>query len=638
MADGEEWGLGVVDWVLLGATLAGIEAVGSYAGRKTTKGGQEAKSEYVFGRGGKGGLAAAVASATPTMMLSIARSSTGVRAFVGFPSELYYWGAGMWETVYGIILSLPIIAFVFLPIYYDLGVTSVYQYLELRFRSKSARCLASFTYVIRCIIGLSVTMLTPSIALSGLVGVPLYACILIIAGLTILGSLTGGLRGVVIVDAIQGILLCSVSIVITAVGCYHAGGISEAFSITRERGRLDFFNPSLDPTLRISTMSAVFGTLGSHLVVLGCQQNQVQRFCSMPSKKSVIVALLGDIPLVLVIFSLPWLAGIGIFAALADCDPLKSGKTSRVDDIVPYFVGKYFRAYQGFVGFFLAIIMNSALNITVSNLNAVGTVVWEDFISHIVLFKRVKEKHQLIFIRSIAIALALVIMGLTFAASLLPGIVETSMITNTATGGALLGVFLMAILFPVVNAKGAILGMLVGQVLTFWVAAGALATDTSAVKTPSDILPTSIAGCNASSAFVDPTPISSAFTSPRDFPLGSPGVEPLPTAGSEGASILTYLYAMSFMYYTLFGCAVTMVVGLAVSLLTGSTEEDSFEERMVHPAVVKLTRWLPGRPRVYAPPGSTLEMKSTPPSRKNDAEIKETKEMGYVNGGLEVDH
>lgn len=39
----------------------------------------------------------------------------------------------MWETLYGMVNSYPIVAFVFIPVYFSLGVTSVYQYLDLRF-------------------------------------------------------------------------------------------------------------------------------------------------------------------------------------------------------------------------------------------------------------------------------------------------------------------------------------------------------------------------------------------------------------------------------------------------------------------------------------------------------------------------
>lgn len=67
----------------------------------------------------------------------------------GFPSEIYYRGAGMWETLYGMVNAYPIVCFVFIPVYFNLGITSVYQYIELRFNSRLVRCLASGTYVFR---------------------------------------------------------------------------------------------------------------------------------------------------------------------------------------------------------------------------------------------------------------------------------------------------------------------------------------------------------------------------------------------------------------------------------------------------------------------------------------------------------
>lgn len=45
----------------------------------------------------------------------------------GYPSELYYYGTGMYETLYGILLAYPIVSYIFVPVYYNLGITSVYQ-------------------------------------------------------------------------------------------------------------------------------------------------------------------------------------------------------------------------------------------------------------------------------------------------------------------------------------------------------------------------------------------------------------------------------------------------------------------------------------------------------------------------------
>jgi hypothetical protein len=33
----------------------------------------------------------------------------------------------MWETLYGMICAYPIVIYVFVPMYYSLGITSVYQ-------------------------------------------------------------------------------------------------------------------------------------------------------------------------------------------------------------------------------------------------------------------------------------------------------------------------------------------------------------------------------------------------------------------------------------------------------------------------------------------------------------------------------
>lgn len=52
-------------------------------------------------------------------------------------------------------------------------------------------------------------------------------------------------------------------------------------------GRLEFFQFSGDLTTRVDTLSAWLGQLFISLSVLGCQQNNVQRYMSMKSQKDV---------------------------------------------------------------------------------------------------------------------------------------------------------------------------------------------------------------------------------------------------------------------------------------------------------------------------------------------------------------
>jgi len=105
---------------------------------------QQSKADYVFATGGVSLVA---------VMISIARGTLGVRSvlgklkpdknkqqqnplscvsFTGYPSELYYRGSAMWEIVYGMMSAYPIVCFMFVPVYFNLGITSVYQYIDLR--------------------------------------------------------------------------------------------------------------------------------------------------------------------------------------------------------------------------------------------------------------------------------------------------------------------------------------------------------------------------------------------------------------------------------------------------------------------------------------------------------------------------
>lgn len=48
-----------------------------------------------------------------------------------------------------------------------------------------------------------------------------------------------------------------------------------------------YFSWNMDPTIRVTTPSAILGQLFMSLSIFGCQQNFVQRYCSMDSQKKV---------------------------------------------------------------------------------------------------------------------------------------------------------------------------------------------------------------------------------------------------------------------------------------------------------------------------------------------------------------
>ncbi|KAJ9583292.1 hypothetical protein L9F63_022363, partial [Diploptera punctata] len=104
------------DYIVFLAFIIGCSAIPLYSKFWGPK--ERSKADYVFATG---------SVSIAAMMMSIARGTLGVRSFLGYPSELYYRGSAMWETLWGMICAYPIVIFIFVPVYYNLGITSVYQ-------------------------------------------------------------------------------------------------------------------------------------------------------------------------------------------------------------------------------------------------------------------------------------------------------------------------------------------------------------------------------------------------------------------------------------------------------------------------------------------------------------------------------
>lgn len=568
------------DYIVFGALIVGSTGIAFYGRFSGPK--EKTKSDYAF----------AQKSSMFTMMLSIARGFLGVRVFLGYPSELYYRGSAMWETLYGMIIAFPLVCFFFVPVYYSLNITSVYQYLDLRFKSRLVRCLASGTYVLRSILNLGVTVFTPCVALKTVIGLPYWASISAIVAISIFFVMMGGLRTAIIADVAQLLIMFGCSVAIIIQGTISAGGVVNVVNASYTHDRLDFFNFDMDPTIRVTTVSALIGQLFMSLSIFGCQQNFVQRYCSMSSQKKVTTTLMANVPIMTVLFSLSWIVGMVIFANYVNCDPKALGYISSIDEILPFYVEDKFSFLPGFLGLVMACLFNGALNLLVSNLNSLAIVMWEDFFYQIPAFKGFSDRAQLWFIKLLGAVCGLMILGIAFVVALLSGVIEASMLMTSATSGPLLGVFLLAMFCPPANWKGAAAGMITSHAIVLWITFGYLTVD----RPPVPLLPVSVDSCS-NSTFSDNVPPLPHHTHPvwtEDF-----DIDPVVGPAEHENDFLTQMYLVTYMYYSLIGTLITVIVGLIISIITNS-EDDSYDESLVHPWARKCYKWLPGKKKCFA--------------------------------------
>lgn len=301
--------------------------------------------------------------------------------------------------------------------------------------------------------------------------------------------------------------------------------------------------------------------------------------------------MMANIPVITVLFSLSWIVGMVIFANYADCDPMTKGYTSKFDEIVPFYVEDKFVYLPGLLGLVMATLFNSSLTITVSILNSLATVTWEDFLRQIPSLRNLKDTQELQIIKALCVFYGFLVIGVSFLVGLLSGVIESSMLMTSATSGPLLGVFVLAMLVPCANWKGAAAGMIFSHVTTLWLTFGRLTLDLEVER-----LPLSTDGCT-----------NDTF-SPNMMKLRSSVQDQLSSATKPGyfddetpESLLDNVYSVTYMYYALIGSISTVLVGTIVSLLTADSKEDAYEEHLLHPWVLKVSKMMPGKPRLFLP-------------------------------------
>jgi Na+/proline symporter len=96
--------------------------------------------------------------------LSLVASFLSAVSILGLPTEVYYYGAQYWMIVFSTIIVVPLVVIVYLPIFYQLKLTSVYEYLQRRF-SVTVRLIASVIFIAQTILYSAVVIYAPAIAL-----------------------------------------------------------------------------------------------------------------------------------------------------------------------------------------------------------------------------------------------------------------------------------------------------------------------------------------------------------------------------------------------------------------------------------------------------------------------------------------
>ncbi|KAF7654472.1 hypothetical protein LDENG_00069020 [Lucifuga dentata] len=506
--------------------------------------------------------------------LSLLATFQSAVAILGAPSEVYTYGTQYWFLGCSYFLGLLIPAHVFIPVFYRLQLSSAYEYLELRF-NKTVRICGTVTFIFQMVIYMGVVLYAPALALNAVTGFDLWGAVLAMGLVCTLYTALGGLKAVIWTDVFQTIVMFAGQLAVIVVGASQAGGIAEVWKKAINGSRIAGLDLNPDPLERHTFWTLGVGGVFLMLALYGVNQAQVQRYLSSRSEEEAVMSCYVVFPCQQIVLCLGCMMGLVMFARYGEDSPLDKGYVKTNDQMVLYFVMDVFRDLPGLPGLFVACLFSGALSTISSAFNSLATVTMEDLIKpH---FPAMTEAKATLLSKGLALVYGLVCLAMAYLASVMGSVLQAALSIFGMVGGPLLGLFCLGMFFPWANSIGAVVGLVAGLAMAFWIGIGSFVMRISTSTPVPPLNATALLPLgNMTTAVM--TTLSSVTAKPR--PMG-----------------LEALYSLSYMWYSAHNSTTVVVVGLIVSFLTGPMKEKDLTPGTVYPVLGKLLFFLPQRYR-----------------------------------------
>ena len=332
------------------------------------------------------------------VLASIVAAETSAATFLGTPAEGfktrgYFYG----QLVIGTILARVIIAYTFIKPYYDYRVQSVYEFLTVRFGTKTKN-MASGIFLFTRVLGIGVRLY-----LGGAIMVVIWRYlfpnlpvtlntyiwgIIFVTVITTIYTAVGGIKAVVWTDLIQAMLMFS-SIIFAIYLLLHSipGGLETVKQNLGGVAHIKVFqtgwNSSLPFGLALKAMfeepyTLLAAFIGSTMITMathGTDQDMVQRMLTAPdyhkSRLSLVLSGVMDLPIAGALLTVGIL--LSVFYAVVPGKALPAADNEIFGQYIVHEMPVVFR------GLIIAGVFATMMGSTSAALNALATSFTKDF-------------------------------------------------------------------------------------------------------------------------------------------------------------------------------------------------------------------------------------------------------------------
>ncbi|XP_063925702.1 sodium-coupled monocarboxylate transporter 1-like [Zophobas morio] len=541
------------DYILFSVMLLLSAIIGIYFGCFGSK--QSTANEYLMG--GK------TMKVIPIAISLVASHTSGI-TLLALPADVYRYGAAYWLGGISMAILCVVTIYVYLPVFFNLQLISTYEYLERRFDNRT-RLFASFLYAVSVFLYLPIVVYIPALAFSAATGLNVHFITPLVCGICIFYTTIGGLKAVVWTDTLQFSVTIGAIATVFVLGVKSAGGFSHVWNKALEGHRIDLFDFDLDPTKRESFWIVVIGLTVHWLAQVAIHQSCVQKFLAISTIRQSNMSVIFFTTGMTLMKTASVLTGFVMYAKYSDCDPFTTKQVTRNDQLLPYYVMDVARNIPGLSGIFIAGVFSAALSTLSATLNCLAGTIYEDFVSRFVK-KNISQKSVSNILKIIVVITGVLCTALVFAIEHMGGLLKLSISFNAVTQGPLLAMFTLGMLFPRANSKGALYGGIGGLILLSALVFPAKYFEMLGLfKYPPK--PLSTDGCDFlnTTSLVLNTTLAETTTPIDSFVTESFTNESVPFQ-------VPFIFRISYYYYTLIGCAMSMIIGIIISYMTNKDQ------------------------------------------------------------------
>jgi Na+/proline symporter len=180
--------INTIDFIIIAAYLIGVAAFGVIRGGK-----QKSVNDYFLG-----------SKSVPwwAVCFSIVAAETSTLTFISIPGLAYISNLNFIQVTVGYLLGRIIVAIYFLPAYNKGELKTAYSFLQNRFGNKT-RTFSSVVFLFTRTAADGVRLFATAIPLKIMLDIDYPTAIVVITLITLVYTVTGGVKGVIWVDVIQ---------------------------------------------------------------------------------------------------------------------------------------------------------------------------------------------------------------------------------------------------------------------------------------------------------------------------------------------------------------------------------------------------------------------------------------------------